>query len=247
MNYRISDLLNYSASTLDDHEGSFIDFLFDDRKFVVRYGVVKTGSWLSERDILISTSAVDSVDHRLKKINAVLTEAALRDSPQIDSNSPVSCQLEEQLVAYFHWPSYWKQNLAKLTSDGGSAFQVEEAAEADFPHTLRSASQIIGYTVGSINDKLGIIDDLIIDLDSGAIRYIVIDAGQWLPGRKAMIAVDWVNEFRWHSRSVHADLSRRQIETAPQYEDAQPIDRSYEEALFQSMDRPSYWAGTTRR
>lgn len=247
MNYRITDLLNYSASTLDNRDGAFVDFLFDDRDFVVRYGVIQTGSWLSGRDVLISTSAIDSVDDGLKQINVVLTEATLRDSPIIDSNTPVSRQLEEELVAYFHWPSYWIQNLEKVTSDGGSAFQVEEAAEADFHHVLQSTSQIIGYTVESIRDELGVIDDLIIDLNSGAIRYIVIDAGQWLPGRKAMIAVDWVNEFRWHSRSVHADLSRQQIEASPQYDSAQPLDRTYETALFQSMGRPSYWSQSPKR
>ena len=46
----------------DGEIGQVKDFYFDDQKWVVRYAVVDTGPWLSDRQVLIAPDAFGNLD-----------------------------------------------------------------------------------------------------------------------------------------------------------------------------------------
>jgi hypothetical protein len=50
----LKELERYKVNATDGHIGSVVDFLLDDQRWTVRYLVVETGSFFSERRVLIT-------------------------------------------------------------------------------------------------------------------------------------------------------------------------------------------------
>ena len=50
----LKELMGYNLKTANDKIGQVKDFLFDDKKWTVRYAVADTGNWLIDRSVLIS-------------------------------------------------------------------------------------------------------------------------------------------------------------------------------------------------
>ena len=63
-----SQLLGHRLTALDGEIGHVKDFYFDDKEWAVRYVIVKTGSWLSDRQVLISPRSVGRIDDAGKVI-----------------------------------------------------------------------------------------------------------------------------------------------------------------------------------
>jgi sporulation protein YlmC with PRC-barrel domain len=50
----IKDLIGFRIAAKDGEIGKVKDFYFDDETWTIRYLIVKTGDWLSTREVLIS-------------------------------------------------------------------------------------------------------------------------------------------------------------------------------------------------
>jgi hypothetical protein len=92
MLHRVKDLKNYTLGALDGDIGKVKDFYFEDQSWAVRYLVAETGEWLSDRKVLISSYALDSVRVATNLIPVALTKKQLEYSPSLDAHKPVSRQ-----------------------------------------------------------------------------------------------------------------------------------------------------------
>jgi uncharacterized protein YrrD len=57
-----NDLENYTIHATDGTIGHVTDFYFDDERWVIRYLIVDTGTWLASRKVLISPVAIGNPD-----------------------------------------------------------------------------------------------------------------------------------------------------------------------------------------
>ncbi len=108
------------------------------------------------------------------------------------------------------------------------------------PH-LRSAREVAGYHIRGTDDSVGSVTDFLVDEEGWVIRYLVVDTGHWLSGRKVLIAPPWVSEVSWATQEVQVTMTRAQIEASPEYNPDIGLDRAYEEQLHGHYDRPVYW------
>src|SRR5579864_2296305 len=92
MLWHTSAINGYCVAASDDEIGTVCDFLFDDASWSVRWLVVDTGSWLSGRKGLLPPWG--SVDANGQHFSVKLTKQQIKDSPQIDTDGPVSRQME---------------------------------------------------------------------------------------------------------------------------------------------------------
>lgn len=240
----VNQLCGYCVAATDGECGLVSDFLFDDKERVVRYVVVRTGGWLMGRDVLISPVAITEACHKTKTLTTVLTKQMIENAPGVDTEKTVSRQQEISLVSYFDWPMYWAPIPVPDVTNHASSAQIQEVAEAEWDTHLRSMREVVGYHVHCISDKMGHVEDLIIDLELWIVRYLVIDTTNWLPGKKVIVGCDWLTDVRWEDKSVYVDLTRKQIETAPPYFSQMRINRDYETTLYDFYGRPTYWSGT---
>lgn len=79
---------------------------------------------------------------------------------------------------------------------------------------------IRGSSLYGIDDeKLGKIDDVIFDHSSGNIRYAVVDSGGWLSSKKFLVPADRIRPDAKHQDDFHADMTKKQIEALPRYDE----------------------------
>ena len=103
----LKELEDYSLCATDGKIGRVKDFYFDDDDWAVRYIVVNSGSWLSGRDVLISPISIQNPDWAHQTLPVCITREQVRNSPDIDTDKPVSRQNEEQFLEFYGYPYYW--------------------------------------------------------------------------------------------------------------------------------------------
>ena len=102
------DLDNFAIRATDGEIGKVKDMYFDDDAWVMRYFVVDTGSWLSSRKVLVSPMSVQEPDWKDKTLPVSITKAQVSNSPNIDTDMPVSRQNEEEYLGYYGYTNYWE-------------------------------------------------------------------------------------------------------------------------------------------
>ena len=78
---------------------------------------------------------------------------------------------------------------------------------------------------------VGSVADFLLDEEGWVIRYLVVDTGHWLSGRKVLVAPPWVSEVSWATQEVQVTLTRAQIEASPEYNPDLGSTAIYEEQL----------------
>ena len=91
---------------------------------------------------------------------------------------------------------------------------------------------------------IGAVDDVYFDDERWGVRYLVVDTGNWLPGRRVLISpasLEAQTDAAGHA--LHARLTREQVERAPGVETDEPVSRRYEKAHATHYAYPHYWGG----
>lgn len=246
MQRSLRQIIGYSLGANDGALGKVSDFLFDEARWTIRYIVADTGTWLPGRRVLLSPKDVRSADWLKAVIYVNRTTDEIKNSPSLDADGPVSRQKETELSRYYGWPLYWMPAVSGLEAGEvlrapiGSTDDSMPAPATGDPN-LRSVKEVTGYYVVARDGQMGHLEDFIADDESWAIRYVIIDTVNWWPGRKVVLSPEWITAIRWDTRRVHFDLDKEAIKGAPEYNAAQPINREYEEVLYDYYGRPRYW------
>ena len=114
------------------------------------------------------------------------------------------------------------------------------------PH-LRSTREVMSYAIQARDADIGHVDDFILDDESWVIRYLVIDTGNWWPGKKVLVAPQWISEVSWDSAAVSVNLTQNAIKTEPEYDPSRPLTREDEVALYAKYQQTPYWEATERQ
>jgi len=238
-------LKGYTLHGLDGEIGKVKEFYFDDRHWTVRYLVADTGRWLTDRQVLISPHALGAVNKEERYIAVDLTKEQIENSPPLNSDMPVSRQFEEGYVEYFGWPVYWSGPYAWGHSpypvrDREKRRESRQGEKAWDPH-LRSTHDVSGYHIHATDGEIGHVEDFIIDDETWAIRYLIVDTRNWWPGKKVLVAPQWIERVSWSESKVYVTLPRETIKHSPEYTEESTPTRDYETGLYLHYNRLGYW------
>ncbi|MBD3384101.1 PRC-barrel domain containing protein [candidate division KSB1 bacterium] len=239
----VKDLQGYKILATDGEIGRVHEFYFDDENWVLRYMILDTGKWLPGRRVLISPVALGQPDWSSRLLPVVLSKEQIENSPPVSKEEPVSRQHEIDLVKYYDWPTYWPVSPIGAPPEGvmeRAADEVETHEETGDPH-LRSTREVSGYHIEASDGEIGHVEDFIVDDDNWIIRYLVIDTRNILPGKKVIISPQWVKKVNWEESYVQILLSQESVKQSPEYDPSQPVNREYEENLYDYYGRPRYW------
>ena len=103
----IESLYGRTVAARDGEIGTVDQIYFDDEAWGVRYLVVETGSWINKRKVLISPYSFKHADPGSSTVEVDLTQQQVKDSPNIDTDKPVSRQHETEYLGYYGYPTYW--------------------------------------------------------------------------------------------------------------------------------------------
>jgi hypothetical protein len=242
---KVKTLKGYKLDSLDGEIGSVKEFYFDDQHWAIRYLVAATENWLTGRQVLISPYALGVVNQGKQSISINLTNKQIEESPSLASDRPVSRQFEVSYYGHFGWPVYWdgpymwgpyptivhEQEKWRGHTPGEKAWD---------PH-LRSTDAVRGSHIQAADGEIGHVEDFVVDDQTWAIRYLIIDTRNWWPGKQILISPRWIESINWSESKVFVDLPREAIKRSPEYTEASLLTRDYETGLHRHYDRQGYW------
>jgi hypothetical protein len=240
----------------DGELGTVDQFYFDDETWAIRYLTVETGGWFDGREVLLSPFSVVRTDRQAKRLDVSLTKKQVENSPDINKHLPVSRQHEAEYNLYYGYPYYWGGPYlwgpvlypADLGIPATASTKAAEKIESESPDShLRSTEAITGYYVEATDGEIGHVEGFVIDDEAWAIRYVEVATRNWLPGKKVLISPAWIARVSWEESKIYAGLSREAIKTCPEYVLSRPVNREYENRLYDHYGLPPYWVHEAKR
>lgn len=109
---------------------------------------------------------------------------------------------------------------------------------------LRSVKSLEGNTLGATDGTIGRVKDFYFDDEAWVIRYVVVDTGAWLGGRKVLVSPYLIREPGTVLGTLPIAVTREQIRNSPGIDTDKPISRQYEKSYLGYYDYPYYWGGS---
>lgn len=234
---RVDELKNFVLDADDGEIGRCKDFLFDDR-WVTRYMVADTGKWLPGRKVLVSPASLGTPRWGDRRLPVKATMEQIRNSPPLDIDEPVTEDHKRRLYDYWTSPALWG-GYATPENPYTDLAQVRGYFKTINPEArnLQSAEEVIGFRIEAIDGNIGHVKDFLLDDEDWAIRYVIVDTRNWLPGRKVVAGTGWFKDVRWADRKVTVELTRDQIKSSPEFVEGR-LDRDYENQLHRHYGVP---------
>ena len=265
----LKDLQDYAIHATDGNIGHVKDFYFDDDAWVIRYLIVDTGTWLSSRKVLISPISIGQPNWSDRVLPVSITKQQVKDSPDIDTEKPVSRQHEMGYLSYYGYQNYWggaglwgaipypnklipgysgtmtEQRATPPKAEKAVARQEGAQRRDEDPH-LRSCNEVIGYHIQATDGEIGHVQGLLVDEETWAIRYLVVDTNNWWLDQWVLVAPQWINEMSWSDTTVSLDLTRREVKNAPEYDSSAEPERTQELGIYRHHGRPVQWVAEAK-
>ena len=226
----IRELYGHKLAALDGDIGHVKDFYFDDTTWAVRYLVADTGSWLTERLVLLTHHALGNhafgrSDANADVLRVDLTRKQIEDSPSIDSHRPVSRQFEAEYYRYYGWPTYWQAG--GMLGVAGFPSVTPLLTPETHPHHghnqrddihLRSTKAVTGYHIHATDGPIGSVSSFMVDGKSWAICKLVVETGHWYAGKEILISPSMIDRISYEDSTVFVNLTKADIQQAAEIE-----------------------------
>jgi hypothetical protein len=260
----IKDMEGSTIGAADGIIGRVRDFYFDDEAWVIRYLVVDASEGQPQRSVLISPISICQPNWSERIIPVSLTRKQVADSPDIDTDKPVSRQQEMGYLGYYGYGSYWgggglwgaslypdvlQAGLQHRESRTDKVINTEGVVgqhEHDDPH-LRSCNAVGRYYVHARDGDLGHVAGFLVEEMSWAIRYLIVNTSNWWLGHEVLIAPQWIDHVDWAECTVSVGLTREAIKRSPPYDSAALLDREQEVGIHTHYGRTGYWPREARQ
>jgi sporulation protein YlmC with PRC-barrel domain len=132
----------------------------------------------------------------------------------------------------------YSPNLNRDSKELEKIKQEEEFCDSN----LRSTIAVSGLHIQASDGEIGHVSDFIIDDETWAIRYLILDTTNWFGGKKVLISPKWIDHIDWNESTVYNNLSREEIKKAPEYTEETLLSRDYETQLHNYYRRYGYWS-----
>jgi hypothetical protein len=247
-----TNLRGFAIRTRDGELGTVEDFYFDDETWAIRYLTVETGGWHGGRQVLISPISVIDTDWQERQLTVALTKKKVENSPDIDTQQPVSRQHEADFFGYYGYPYYWAgpymwgpafypAGVVALPTTSTEAIADSKRKESADSH-LRSTKAVMGDHIEAVDGEIGHVDGFLVDDEAWAIRYnrggnaelLAGEEGAAFPSVAGTSELDGFQRLRWPLPGSHQERSGVLEPTR--------ITREYEDRLYLHYGRPPYWA-----
>jgi hypothetical protein len=213
---------------------------------------------------VVAPLALGRPDWAERLLHVWLTKEQVKNSPDIDTDKPVSRQHEMTYSSYYGYPNYWggagywgggmmpnlmlpgyggfgSPHAIHLQNELASSQGEDDGGKDEDPH-LRSCREVMKYGIHASDGDIGHVEDMLVDDQTWAIRYLIVNTSNWWLGHRLLLAPAWIKNVSWFDSSVSVDLSREAIKGAPTYDPLEPLERRDEAELHDHYGRPGYWS-----
>ena len=106
---------------------------------------------------------------------------------------------------------------------------------------LRSVRKMHDARINASDDQIGHVKEAYFDDVAWTIRYLVVDTGNWLTGRKVLISPYSIRTPLTEGGLIDVSLTREQVRNSPDIDTHRPVSRRHERDYLTYYGYPSYW------
>jgi hypothetical protein len=108
---------------------------------------------------------------------------------------------------------------------------------------LQVISPLKGFTIKASDGGIGTVVDFLFDDTSWKVRWLVIDCGTWLTGRKVLIHPSAISRQDLEQQEFVVALTKAQVEGSPERVEDQPVSQQMENQLYAYYGWDPLWGG----
>jgi hypothetical protein len=109
---------------------------------------------------------------------------------------------------------------------------------------LRIGAVFKGYAIEATDGHLGRVTDFLFDDSTWKIRWLVVEAGTWLTGRKVLVHPSVLGVPDYDMQQVPVRLTKAQVKDSPDIFRDQPVSRQMERNLYGYYGWDPLWGGS---
>jgi hypothetical protein len=102
-------------------------------------------------------------------------------------------------------------------------------------------SVLKGYAIEASDGRIGAVETFLFDDVTWKIRWLVIDTGHWLTGRKVLVHPSAIGLPDHERRHLPVNLSKAQVEASPDIQQDQPVTMQLQSRLYDYYGWDPYW------
>ncbi len=96
---------------------------------------------------------------------------------------------------------------------------------------LHRVKKLTGFTIGATDGEIGTVKDIYFDDATWKVRYLVVETGNWLFGRKILLSPVAVQSIGWDSKTIRVNLTTDQVKHSPDIDTDKPVSVQQEAEL----------------
>lgn len=108
---------------------------------------------------------------------------------------------------------------------------------------LQVVSALKGYSIAAKDGALGTVSDFLFDDSTWKVRWLVIDTGKWLTGRKVLVHPSAVGYADYGSRELTVALTKTQVKDSPDIAQDRPVSQRVQNDLYGYYGWDPLWGG----
>jgi hypothetical protein len=108
---------------------------------------------------------------------------------------------------------------------------------------LNVISALKGFAIEATDGRIGTVVDFLFDDGSWKVRWLVVDCGSWLEGRKVLIHPSVVSYAGFEYQRFEVTLTKAQVKGSPALLEHQPVSQQMEIRLYDYYGWDPDWGG----
>lgn len=107
---------------------------------------------------------------------------------------------------------------------------------------LWNTSRLTDFTIEATDGTIGTVVDALFGADDWTLRYLVVDTGAWMSGRRVLLPPSAILRFDDARGVLAVGVTQQQVRDSPQAASDEPVSRQHEGQLHAHYGWPAYWA-----
>jgi len=239
----LTELKSYRIEATDGDIGRIDDLLFFRGEWVVRYLVAAT----EDRDTepMLAVADIRRLDRRRHVLFINISRDEVSNARTVDVEQPPDESNKDEGHELYGWPPYWLEEgreAAPMGAESGVEEPVKNPDVEEFESPeLQRASDLPGlYSIQTDGGEAGTLKDFVVEDESWAIPYLVIDTNTSLQApRRVLVATDYVQRVDWLGKSIQVSLSIEDVAGSPAFTSEELITPEFAHSLREYYDRYS--------
>ncbi len=106
---------------------------------------------------------------------------------------------------------------------------------------LQVSSAIKGHAIAAKDATIGTVSDFLFDQTTWSVRWLVVDTGKWLTGRKVLVHPSAIDHVDHERRQIDVALTGKQVEDSPDIGQGRPVSQQTQNDLYSYYGWDPLW------